>query len=378
MATELLNDLINTPENETCITIALNTHRYNNDAQQDPLRFKKMIQEATGKLEEKGYSAQEAEKLLNDITQLKDKHNFWLKQQESLIVFVGNGLFEYQKLPFKINEQVYVSDHFYIKPLIELQQRMGEYHVLALSKNNIRLVRIDNQTTTEVELEDIPTSYEEFTKFDVYEKSLSSSSTGSGNKQYHGTGDAAADDDRYIEEFLKQVESGVTAYMRKTNSPLLLAGVDRIQSKYMNVNHYKQVVRDKALKGNPDKLSQKELQEKSQPIIEQEQLEQIRKEAESSADYTNTDRFARDITQVMKAAKYGQIDTLFIEKDSEQPGYFDTEKDEVITENEASDDLYNWAGVKALQNSGTVYILDKQYMPDNAASCALLRYSVSV
>lgn len=377
MATELINDLINTPETETCITIALNTHRYNNDAQQDPLRFKKMVQEADRKLEENGHSESEREELLDEINQLKEKHKFWLKQQESLIVFAGDDLFEYQKLPFKITEQVYVNNHFCIKPLIDFQQRMGTYFVLALSKNNIRLVRINNKSTSEVELEDIPTSYEEFTQYDVYEKNLSSSSTGSGNKQYHGTGDAAADDDRYIEEFIKQVESGVTAYLRKTNAPLLLAGVDRIRSKYLKVNHYENVVTDSALKGNPDKWSEKELEEKSRPIIEKEQMEKIHKEAETVADYTNTDRFVRDIQQVTKAAHYGQIDTLFIERDKEQPGYFNHESEEVITEREASTELYNWAGVKVLQNSGKVYILDKEHMPNNAALCALLRYSIS-
>jgi len=377
MATELINNLINTPETETCITIALNTHRFNNDAQQDPLRFKKMVQEAAVKLEENGYNTSEAEELLDDISKLKDKHKFWLKQQESLIVFAGNGLFEYQKLPFKISEQVYVSDHFYIKPLIDLQQRMGEYFVLTLSKNNIRLLKIDHTVTSEIALEDIPTSYEEFTKFDVYEKSLSSSSTGSGNKQYHGTGDAAADDERYIEEFMKQVESGVTSYMRKTNRPLLLAGVDRIRSKYRKVNHYDHVITDNALKGNPDKWSEKELAEKSQPVIEQEKMGEIRREAEKCADYTNTDRFVRDIKQVSKAAGYGQIDTLFIAKNGAQPGYFDSKNEEVVTDGKASTDLYNWTGVKVLQNSGTVYLLDKEDMPDNAAFCALLRYSTS-
>ena len=374
---ELVDTLLTDENNKTCLTVTINTHRMNNEAEQDPLRFKNLLQDAHKQLIENDFSDQQAEEFLGEITKFRNQPRFWREQQEGLIFFVSDEMTHYVKLPFDVESNVYLNDHFYILPLIRLEQQDQEYYVLALSKNKIRLFKAHRTSIKEVELEDLPSSYEEFTQFDVFETSLSKGNTGAnGSSGFHGKGDASDSKQRLSELLIKQVESAVTDYMRKQNAPLLLAGVSDITSHYLKYNHYHTVWEKDSILGNPDRMSKEEIHRKSLIISKQKIMNNIYDIADDSTNLINTGRFIYDINELLKAANYGQIDKLFVQTDGAEYGTYDSENDQVMRKGDASTDLYNLAAIKCLQNSGSVYLLDRDHMPQKTEISAVLRYPV--
>lgn len=363
--------------NSTCLTITMNTHRMNNEAEQDPVRFKNLLKSAREKLQSKNVDELQINQLLQSLEDLKNQPRFWQDQQDGLLFFVSEDLFQYVKLPFDVKSDVYLNDHFYILPLLRLNQQDQEYFVLTLSKNSVRLLRAGRSKIEEVELENLPGSYDEFTELDVFETSLSKGNSGAnGSAGFHGKGDAADSKQRLGELFIKQVESVVTEYMRKQNAPLLLAGVSDITSHYLKFNHYHTVWEKDTLLGNPDYMSKEEIHRKSMIVSKKKIMNEIYDIADESTNLINTGRFIYDLGELVNAAKYGQVDTLFVQIGGFEFGTFDDENDQVQKSEEAETEMYNLAATKCLQNSGTVYLLDQDHMPQKTEISAVLRYPV--
>jgi len=377
---KLVETLINQAEeasNSTCLTITMNTHRMNNEAEQDPVRFKNLLKNARKKLQSKDFSEQQIDQFLEDLENLKNQPRFWQEQDDGLILFVTDDLFHYVKLPFNVDSKVYLDDHFYILPLIRLDQQDQDYFVLALSKNNVRLLKANRKTIEEIELENLPSSYDEFTELDVFETSLSKGNTGAnGSAGFHGKGDASDSKQRLGELFIKQVETVVTEYMRKQNAPLLLAGVSDITSHYLKFNHFHTVWEKDTLLGNPDHMSKEEIHRKSSVVSKKKIMNEIYDIADDSTNLINTGRFIYDVGELVKAAKYGQVETLFIQVSGFEFGTFDDKNDQVQKSGDADTEIYNLAATKCLQNSGTVYLLDRDHMPQKTEISAVLRYPV--
>jgi hypothetical protein len=76
-------------------------------------------------------------------------------------------MFSYYRLPFNFKEQVVVSDHFYLKPLLPFLATGGRFYILALSQNSIRLLEGTRFNIQELELpEMVPANLAEVLKYE--------------------------------------------------------------------------------------------------------------------------------------------------------------------------------------------------------------------
>lgn len=375
--TDLVDTLI-ADQSDICVTIYQDTHKMNSEAQQDPVRFKNHLKEAGEKMLAAGLEQSKVDELLDKAREQTNGHKFWNYQDESLALFISENTLELLQLPHKTGNKVRVEQEFYIRPLLPMVHLDTEYYVLSLSKPEIHLYKTDGYFVEEIELDDIPESYEAFRQFDVEEKHLASATDKGGAQVYHGKGAASEDEYRHELEFLKQVENGVTKFMRTTEEPLILAGLKEISSDYKKINHYHQMWED-VINLRPADAREQDIIEKSREMMHAHLNEQHHNEIESYADYAGGDRFEEDLTLIAKAAARGQVDALFLNKGASHMGVHPEQLElEDEHQNELLSEIENATAVTVLRNGGTVWDLDPSDIPANKPVAAVLRYALEV
>ncbi|HEX6983187.1 MAG TPA: hypothetical protein VF181_10540 [Balneolaceae bacterium] len=363
-------------ENDTCISIYLPTHKMGEEVQQDPIRLKNLLNEVKNQLREHNIPEQKIEKLLTEPKKLLDQPSFWSQNDEGLALFISEESFDYFRVPHSFEERILVDDHFLITPLVPMISLEGTFCVLTLSQKNIRLLRCTRINAENVELNDSPLSMDEFRQYNVYEKNIYSGGNSRSQTMFQGWGDGSLESDD-IENYLKTVENEVTSILRKWNDPLILAGVKEAVAIYKKVNHYNRLM-DQAVTENPDPLSDDEIKKAGWEEIQSYFLKDMYEDMQRFGDLSDSEKQSENLTKIVEAAYYGKVDSLFVSLDGDSWGWFDPDRDVVHHSNEPKNgehDLINMAAIKTITQSGNVYALDKDNMPNNASIAAIFRYS---
>lgn len=366
-------------EHDVCISIFLPTHKKGEEVQQDPIRLKNLLSEAKNQLEERKLPDQKIDELLKEPKDLLDKPLFWQHNDKGLALFISDDEFTYYRIPHSFKERVMVDDHFLITPLIPMISLDGTFCILKLSQKNIQLLKCTRASVEEIELEEAPASLEEFLKYDVNQDQLQHHSGQGANGQaiFHGQGGEKESATQEIINFFKQVENDVTSILRKRNDPLILAGVDQAVSEYRKVNHYSRLM-EQYISGNPDPKSNEDIKDEGWKIIESYFLKDMYNDIERFGDLSGSDKQSDNLTKIVEAAYYGKIESLFVPIGEHSWGRFDMERDVVHHSKEPKNgehDLINMAAIKTLTQSGNVYALEKEKMPNKASIAAIFRYA---
>jgi len=363
-------------EHDACISLYLPTHRMGEEVQQDPIRLKNLLSIAKAQLKEHEVAEQRIDKLLEGPQKLLKKPLFWQHNDKGLALFISEENFDYYRVPHTFQERVMVDDHFLITPLIPMISLEGTFCILALSQKNVRLLKCTRAQVEQIELEEAPTSMEEFKKFDVYEKNITSAGSGGAAAMFHGWGDGSVETDD-VENYLKTVENEVTSILRKRNDPLVLAGIDEALAIYKKVNHYSRMM-GQTVTGNPDPKSDSEIKNEGWKIIQSLFLQDMYDDIKRFGDLSGSEKRSDNLTKIVEAAFYGKIDSLFVSIGEHSWGWFDQERDVVHHSKEQKNgehDLINLAAIKTLTKSGNVYALDRENMPTSAPIAAIFRYA---
>ncbi len=361
-----------------CVSLYAPMFQAGKETRQNHIRFKTQIQKAKQGLEAAGFSTDDIFKIVDPAESLVNNNEFWQHQQAGLGVFLNSEGMQLFKLPIEVPELAITGTVFHLKPLMTVLKNDGRYFVLALSLNKVRLFEATKYSIYELNMDDldnVPNSLKEALKFDVYQKYLGHHSNGpAGNTVFHGHG--AGEDDRkaQILYYFKQLENGVSDLLAVEQAPLVFAGVDYLFPLYQKANHYPHLL-DKAITGNPDDWSKKELHERSWRLVEtfftktQEEAFQKFKALEDS------NHVSKNVNESLLAAFDGRIDTLLVAVGSQVWGRFDSETRQ-ITKGEAnnSEDLLNLAASYTLMAGGKVITLAPEAMPDNVKLAAIYRY----
>lgn len=366
------------------VSIYMPTHRLSDEIEQDPIRFKNLVTEAEDKLKEAGMRGPKAKALLEPLHELRDSRIFWRHQSDGLAIFISPDVFRYQRLPLNFDELVVVSGRFHIKPLLPLLSSDGRFYILSLSQNEIRLLQGTRYSVGEVDLEEIPESLQEAFKWEDPERRLqwhtsSSNEPGYRAAAFHGhLANAEIDSKDFIKRYFQKIDKGLGEILADENAPLILAGVDYLQPIYKQVNSYQQIL-DEGVKGNPEKLDMAELHEKVWSIV----APQFKKEREEAAELykqlagQSNERASEELEEIVPAAVFERVETLFVPQEVNRWGQFDPESGEVTlhSEHEPGDEnLLDLAAAHTFLNNGTVYAVEADQVPGGGAIAAIFRY----
>jgi hypothetical protein len=152
------------------ISIYMPTHRKAIETQQDPIRLKNLLADAEERLVDEGLRRPTARDLLEPARNLLDDNLFWQHQSDGLAIFLSTGSSHMYRLPLDFEELVVISAQFHIKPLLPVLSGDGQFFILAISQDEVRLLQGTRYNVDEVDLEGLPPSLAEALRFDDPEK----------------------------------------------------------------------------------------------------------------------------------------------------------------------------------------------------------------
>src|SRR5574340_848005 len=159
---------------EPCVSIFLPTIRGGIESPQDQLRLRHQIRDTENRLLLDNLRSTEVEKLLAPLNALLEDGIYWLHTLDGIAIFRTMDMLKYYRLPFDFKEQVVVSDHFYLKPLLPLLASGGRFYLLALSQNAVRLLEGTHFTIQELELPAaVPVNLADALKYEEAENEVS-------------------------------------------------------------------------------------------------------------------------------------------------------------------------------------------------------------
>ncbi|OGO63501.1 MAG: hypothetical protein A2030_10705 [Chloroflexi bacterium RBG_19FT_COMBO_50_10] len=373
-------------EQQWCVSIYLPTHRTGREAQQDPIRLKNLLGEAEKRLSDQGVGRRDIQKMLEPAIKLLQDSHFWQHQSDGLAIFLSTNRVRRYRLPLNFEEFVAVMDHFHIKPLLPLFTGDGQFYILALSQNKVRLLNGTRDSVSEVDIGQVGGSLAEAIPSDDHQVSLqlhTSGSTGgisgSGSVTFHGQGGGSDESAKNeLLRYFRLVSDGLTEFLQEDQRPLVLAGVEYLLPIYKEANTYPNLI-DRVIKGNPDLLRIEELHKSAWDIIGP--LFQATQE-EAVAHYQQlagqaSARVADTLEKILPAAYHGQVETLFVATGMQQWGIFDlvTNEIEYHDQMESGDEpLLDLAAVQSYLKGGIVYAVEPEKVPGGTNAAAVLRY----
>ena len=134
-----------------CLSLYQPTHRHHPDNQQDPIRFRNLVKGVEESLWQT-YLKSEVQPLLEPFQALADDHDFWNHTLDGLAVLGAPGMSRVYRLQRPVPELVVVADTFHLKPLMRILQSADRYHVLGLSRGEIKLFEGNRDTLDQIEL----------------------------------------------------------------------------------------------------------------------------------------------------------------------------------------------------------------------------------
>jgi hypothetical protein len=363
---------------ETCVSLYMPSHRAGPETRQDPVRLKNLLGRAEEALLERGLRRPDARELLAPAERLMGDGEFWQHQGDGLALFLSGSLGRVYRLPTTFDELVVVNDRFHVKPLLRLLTGDGRFLVLALSRNQIRLLEGTRQTVSEVELEDVPRSLAEVAVHREMRSVQWHTGTpgGGGGRRaavFHGHG--PEEDEEIVRKYLRGIDQGLRQAVPDERSPLVLVGAEPLPDLYRHVTSYPNVLSE-GVAGNPDDLRPEELHERAWAVVEPHFRRETETAAERYRQANGTGLTAAGAVDVVEPAFHGRVDTLWVAVGIQRWGRYRPEGGvEVRDRPQPGDqDLLDLAAVQTLFHGGTVYAVDPGDVPDDAPVAALLRY----
>lgn len=354
-----------------CVSIFIPTHRSGQEVLQekDVIVLKNQLKDVSTKLEGQGLNPNEVQAFLKPVSDLLDDRLFWRYQSDGLALFLTDDHFQKFTLPVKFEAFNYVSNEFYLKPLMPMFGGDGRFFILALELEDVNFYEGTRHSIAEVYIDDLtPSKLQDRVGYDYREKFLQfrSQQEGQGNALFHGHGDPEANRKGEIKKYFKAINDGLMEMLHDEDPPMVVASLDYFFPIYKEVNDYKNLFVNH-ISGNPADADILTLHEKAwrqlQPHFDEERKQKLAHFKELQV----SEKTSSDIAEVLPAVLDGRVDTLFLQNKAEVWGIYDPTTREVTlheTHHAPNVSLLNLAAIKTFLKGGHVYLLEKDEMPN--------------
>lgn len=352
-----------------CVSIYLPTYRSGRETRQGATLLANLLREARLQAAAQGIASKAIEAVLAPAIRLLDPDErsvgFWQHQQDGLAILLTQGSGGYVRAPHAFEAQVVVGSHLHKRPLLPLREDLS-FTLLAFSQNRVRLFHGSRWGLKQPSRNELPASMAEVLWTDDPEKSLQhhSYTTPSGaHSVLHGQG-VGTNDERNKDDLVRYFQALDTALLNSSvdrERPLVLAAVDYLTTVYQSVSKHPDIV-DKAVAGNPDKLSEQELHAAAWNCLQPRLQARHQKAISNLQTRLGAGKASDELTTIVRGAHNGRIEDLFVRLDTER---FGAEPDGVSNPDVHEDrkpgtvDLLGVAADATLRAGGNVHVLEK-------------------
>lgn len=339
------------------VTITLPTHRTSPENKQDPIRLKNLIKGARERLAGE-FSKREMAVIENNLERLEDAidHNF---NKEGLIIFVNDDLVEVARVPFPIEENVYVDSSFAIRHIVRAIHSSESYYILTLSQQKARLFEAYNKAVNEITDFGFPMENQLYPN-DTLQKSM-------GGKE-----------DDLIREFFNRVDKNFQEAYRKESHEVFICTVERNHQFYQDVTDNKSVILG-GINRNADHATLAELSQWCWPKVSDILKKRRHEVLEELARAESANKVKTDMNDMWRASGEGRCDTLIVEKNFMQPAIVSEDRNSIKIAADAKapgvyDDIIDEIIERAMQTNSRVVFVDDGSLEKYQRMAMILRY----
>jgi hypothetical protein len=179
-------------------------------------------------------------------------------------------------------------------------------------------------------------------------------------------------------ELLRRVAAAVEPAVKRQPAPVILAAQPEIDGNFRDLAAWKDLLPE-GIRENPDALAEEDLRHKAwallEPIRDRDRTGELgRLNALLGA---GDGKAAIRPDEIVKAARYGRVERLFLVPGTPLWGRFIEAEDRIVahgTAVEGDDDLLDYAASMTLRQGGDVTLVDAAQMPRSGPAAAILRY----
>lgn len=361
------------------VSLYMPTHKKTPERRQNQIRFKNLVNKATDMLNR--LKVDSVKDLLSPARHLQQDNMFWSAQADGLALFCSPDLFLYYRLPVSFKEQVVVSRHFHIKPVLPLIDINGIFYVMALSQGSVKVLRCMRQECADFTPRDMPGGIRETLRYDAPQSQLqyhTGASGGSGKRpaMFHGQGLGIDEKKENLRRYCTDINRALRHLPNRDNTPLILMGIDPLLPIFRSMSDYPCLL-EQEINLNPDQLNDGELHNAGWKIAESYFKDLQKQSVHQYLEYSSTGKTSCDLREIVPASHYGRVESLLVNTDVQQWGVFGPhmETPEMHDRQEAGDqDLTDTAAFNTLSHGGIVHPMSRDIIPEGSSLCAVFRY----
>jgi hypothetical protein len=367
-----LNTLLQT--RGVCVSIYFPT-----EGSHDPIRLKHLVESARRQMLNLGLTDTQVKDVLDPARRLIQHNPKRPIADDGYAIFASGDFFRSFRLPIRFREQSVVAARFHIKPLLPLLSGDGQFWILAISDNRVRLFRASRYKIAELDNNILPASLHEAMQFEDFQPQLQLHTAGSSGQRtpiYHGRSAAIEDRKQTRLRYFRQIDVGVQSLVHHNQVPLVLAGVAELFPIYREANTHP-VLLERGVTGNPDHKSADELRAAAWDVVEPYFGQQKAAALRTYHGLLGTSRTSSNLREILVTSSLGRVKILFIKTEVELWGRFDPSSQEVslhLSAETGDEDLLNLAATQAVIQGATVYALSSTEMPHGCDVAAVFRY----
>ena len=348
------------------ISIYLPLQPEQRDLRAPDARLRALIGDADAMMQRDGLELRRREQLLAPVKKFAADADFSEHRDPGLVIFTSDRGTDIISLPAALPASVTSGEDFHIKPILPFLAANRRFHILALSKTNIRLLAATPFAWQETRLDHLPLEAQAL---------LDSQKEAS---------DGPVDPKRIdAERRAMQVESpqrvtaAVKAALGMDTAPVVLAADAQVAGHFLKHAGLTQIV-GRTISLNPFSLPDSELHAKAleavRPLLSAE-LEEVLGRAAARLGTAEPD-VAIKLEEILAAAHEGRVDALVVAEDETLWGHYAHGKSLTAHGTRAphDEDLLNCAALLTMRGGGRAFAAPLEKLPRHVPAVALLRY----
>lgn len=365
-----------------CVSIYLPMYKSGKEQNENlgPANLKSCLNKVHKALSEYQLRDEEIVDYLKPIEKLIADRELWRNPSNGLAIFLDEKGLSYYSLPIPFEKKIYVANNFYLTPLFPLYYTNGNYYILELSQDYVKLYEASKFGLEDLKIKNFaPTQLEKAVGFDFRQKMLQfrSGQDAFSSGTFHGQGEGKDEEKKELITFFRAIDKGLQQEIKNKNVPLVLACVNQLFATYKQVNTYPNLF-EKNISGDPEFINKTELHKESWNLM-QEYFETTKNnKLNQFTELYNTPKISYQINEIIPAAVNGKIDTLFVDQENDLFGVYTKENGHLNLNDKKeiqNGSLINLASINTFLKGGEVYLLEPHEMPEQGRSLnAIFRY----
>lgn len=365
------------------VSIFIPTHRAGKETLNgaDAIRLKNQLKRVKQNLEQQEIHKNTIAAITKPVNELIQDGEFWRHQSDGLALFISENVCKKYTVPLKFSDSVYISNEFYVKPLMPLFNGDGRFYLLTLKADAVGFYEGTRHSITKIEVDDLtPSRLEDVVGYDFEQKSLQfrtqQGNQGAGSFHGHAKSDEKAKTE--LLQYFRAIDKGLMKLLHDDQTPpLVVASLDYHFPIYKEANSYKNLY-PRHVSGNPADMDALELHQRAWELMKSHFSRKRQDKKLRYLEWQKSGKTSSNLNEILPAAAQGKVDTLFIEKNKDILGTFYPENGETRVLNGESSTgtlLLNHAAIKVFEQGGKVFLEDRDNLPDSSSEInALFRY----